>query len=389
MGAPADAGRPAAAAAMQHADERQCMYAASWQAADAHSRARAARPVPHGARIGLSGRCGSGDPGNFLLVAPAAAGTVTGLDAGLARRAAELGPGPLRVALAARAAAGPAAAAARATALQVQVLQAVLSPGGSGGRGPGLPGRGGSPGSNPDVQLMTRGALLDAQPGCYGRSGALGGAAGSRAAEGAAAAALLRVAAAETPALTWRSTDVSPAAAAPSTGAGGDVYGRSLQVHALLHALFGLLQPALLAPTEIPGDTLLCLQHWCDHCCAGLMLAGAPAAAHAARRRRAHGGGGRTSLALGIHGARSDHRCACDARAQIITYAQHVCCRPPGLIRFCIVLERVLQTGLPSSACSVSCTDLVEVKCMPASWHERHAAYPAQGPLENCNQSAS
>jgi len=232
VGAPADAGRPAAAAAMQHADERQCIYAASWQAADAHSRARAARPVPLPARIALRGRCGSGYPGNFLLVAPTAAGTVTGLDAGLARRAAELGPGPLRVALAARAAAGPAAAAARATALHVQVLQAVLSPGGSGGRGPGLPGRGGSPGSNPDVQLVTRGALLDVQPGCYGRSGALGGGAGSRAAEGAAAAALLRVAAAESPALACRSTDVSPAAAAPSTGTGGDVYGRSLQVQA-------------------------------------------------------------------------------------------------------------------------------------------------------------
>jgi hypothetical protein len=224
--------RGAAGRRMQHADERQCMYAASWQAADAHGRARAARPIPRPARIALSGRCGSGDPGNFLLVAPAAAGAVAGLDAGLARRAAELGPGPLRVSLAARAAAGPAAAAARATALQVQVLQAVLSPGGGGGRGPGPPGRGGSPGSSPDVQLVTRGAQLGAQPGCYGRSGALGGVAGSRAAEGAAAAALLRVAAAESPALAWRSTDISPAAAAPLTAAGGDVYGRSLQVRA-------------------------------------------------------------------------------------------------------------------------------------------------------------
>lgn len=248
MGAPAETAQTAAAA-KQQAHEAQCLYEVAWQTASAYTPLQTpAGPSP--TSIELARRVQHGRPSTSLTVVPAVAHGAAGIWARLAAPTgtpspASLGPvagapaahahaqvpeGALRVFLAARPEVGAAAGASRATDLLVQVLQAALS----GGLGLGIPGASSTAAPGPAVQLLTRGAQPGSHPG-----GAAGippvprTAGGSMAAAlGTASAALLRVAAAESPAVLWRSADVGlacPAAVVPQAAAGGDVYGRSLQ----------------------------------------------------------------------------------------------------------------------------------------------------------------
>lgn len=284
MGAPAEAAQTAAAA-KQQAHEAQCLYEVAWQTATAYTPLQTpAGPSP--TAIGLGRRVQHGRPSTSLNVVPAVAQGAAGIWARLAAHTetpspASLGPvmgalaahagaqvpaGPLRVFLAACPEVGGAAGASRATDLLVQVIQAALS----GGLGLGKAGASSAAAPGPAVQLLTRGAQPGSHPGgAAGMAPVLHTAGGSMAAAlGMASAALLRVAAAESPAVLWRSADVGlacPAAVVPQAAAGGDVYGRSLQAWPITRCLRScyilILSPIFLKERTkiVTGVALTCL----------------------------------------------------------------------------------------------------------------------------------
>lgn len=238
MGAPAAAAWPAAQP-VQPAHALRCLYRTSWQAATPLGRLNAlaaaacvsVQPQPRG--------LANTNMGTYLLIMPGSSQGVAGACARLAASpgaAALQGCHAIRVSLAAHMAAGPAACAARTTDLQVQALQAALNLSAGGGAQPTHLGNYPSTQiAGPAVQLLTSGAQPTPQPGRCGGAVNPGAARGGScpATLGAAAAALLRVAAVENPAWLWSSADVDvacPQAAVPPAAHGGDVYGRSLQV---------------------------------------------------------------------------------------------------------------------------------------------------------------
>ena len=236
MGAPAAAAQPAARL-VQPSQTAGCLYRTSWQAA-----------APGGTLHALAAAaCVSLQPqgladmntGTYLTIVPGSPQGVVGVCARLAASsdaAALQGRQAVRVSLPAHMTGGPAACAARATDLQVQALQVALAASGEApSTGPGkYPS---TQAAGPAMQLLTRSAQWAPQPGRCGVAGKPGAGVGGSctAALGTAAAALLRVAAVENPAWLWSSADADvacPRAAVPPAAAGGDVYGRSLQVWA-------------------------------------------------------------------------------------------------------------------------------------------------------------